>query len=108
MGDMGMDHGRHGSWEPWPDGSRQYVGAMDHGGMQGGMAGMDHSPDGGMDLFRAAMAGMAGMARAMQGTPPQRQTTRWSICRTHDTNAISWNDPGIGLRDNGPTRPHVL
>jgi CopA family copper-resistance protein len=100
MGDMGMDHGSmggmdHGSMAGMDHGS---MSGMDHGGMQGGMAGMDHSQMAGMD--HSGMAGMAGMAGAMQAHPAS-ETNNPLVDMQTMTPTHKLDDPGIGLRDNG-------
>jgi len=97
MGDMGMDHGGmdHGSMAGMDHGS---MSGMDHGGMQGGMAGMDHSQMAGMD--HSGMAGMAGMAGAMQAHPAS-ETNNPLVDMQTMTPTHKLDDPGIGLRDNG-------
>ncbi len=100
MGDMGMDHGSmggmdHGSMAGMDHGS---MSGMDHGSMQGGMAGMDHSQMAGMD--HSGMAGMAGMAGAMQAHPAS-ETNNPLVDMQTMTPTHKWDDPGIGLRDNG-------
>ena len=100
MGDMGMDHGSmggmdHGNMAGMDHGS---MADMDHGSMQGGMAGMDHSQMAGMD--HSGMAGMAGMAGAMQAHPAS-ETNNPLVDMQTMTPTHKLDDPGIGLRDNG-------
>lgn len=116
MGDMGMDHGSmtgmdHGRMQDGMNG-------MDHskmGGMQGDMAGMDHSKMAGMSpsamqgdmagMDHSKMAGMdhsgmAGMGSAMQSHPAS-ETNNPLVDMQTMTPTHKLDDPGIGLRANG-------